>query len=828
MAQILIKGESVYACDVCNRKVRIATSRTGIDVVQRCTITYGCRGKLHRVTEPKEVNATPAFPLEIAGVQDWFQRRVVYNHTQPIKSAVWTIKHNLQNRPIVEAYVVKQTLSSPTYDLTENIPTGAVWYKSASGIDPAHPHHPTAAGLYSFDGTRWVRPKDIIPVGNMGNNVYEYLQFAEPMDVRTIDANTTELVFDSPHSGMAQCVSLASQNTTNPVREKPTADTTPIKLTNAGEITIATASADPFITIAINLKSESAIGGLSAVFQNVDNTTSVKSAWVNADKIFVNGRLYTVRSFDISGGAIPSIMASGNVDPQKALFTFENFGSTPYENLILLGTHPHSVVDRVYNKIVDIASLNKDSQHLYFNNNEVYVTPSAVQIVHPQIQTVDAHNTSADSVAPVVSTPTATHWINTIGGTSMDYGYAVATDSSGHAYVVGYTSATTVQPEHGEVVIKYSTTGDIVSQWYTPGTAGDVKRSVATDANDNVYIAGTVQQSSNNTDLLVTKYDTNGAVEWQKTIGGTATDYGHGIAVDGAGNVYVVGHTTSNTTAASSAIVLVKLNSSGAVRWQKTIDGSSTESGYGVTTDSSGDVYVTGHTFSQGSGGADLFISKFNPAGTVVWQRALGGVGNDYGFSIASDAADNLYVVGDTTTNGQTDIAIVKYSSTGNPVWQRTLVGPAAESGYSIACDKSNNVYVAGQTQSQGAGSNDIFVVKMTGAGSIVWQRTLGSTANTINDRGNGIALDKYNNIYVAGQTGSPISDIVLAKLDNSGAGVGVYDKFAYTEATLGVASVSFPQIQTSLTVSNARLAVNNALLPPAPTNLESNFIILP
>ena len=92
-AQILIKGESVYKCDTCNRKVRVATSKDGIDVVQRCIITHGCKGKLYRVRDARDVNSTSAFPAEVPGVQDWFQRRVVYDHSQPIKSQKWYYYH---------------------------------------------------------------------------------------------------------------------------------------------------------------------------------------------------------------------------------------------------------------------------------------------------------------------------------------------------------------------------------------------------------------------------------------------------------------------------------------------------------------------------------------------------------------------------------------------------------------------------------------------------------------------------------------------------------------------------------------------------------------
>ena len=388
MTQILIKGESVYQCDVCSRKIRVLTSRTGIDVVQRCTITYGCRGRLHQLRDAKEINSTPAFPSEVAGVQDWFQRRVEYTHTQQIGTKTWTINHELANKPLVYAYVLKQTEASETVSVTA--PTGTYWYKHTSGADANNPTAPTAAGLYVFNGVRWVVPQDVIPVGLVGTSVFEYMVLTKPVSVRTVDSNTTELTFPDNVSGIAQCIALASQNTSNPIRAKVVDKTSPFKLTNGGEITIATASENPFISVAINFKSSTIRTGINVTFNNVDNTASVASPWVSVGKVYVNGKTYTVRSFNmVTTPPVPGIMASGNIDPSSARFTFENFSSAINENLILLGTPPYLTVDRVYDRFVDIASIDKFSPEIYYNDGEVYIEQSNIRSVYPLINTVD-------------------------------------------------------------------------------------------------------------------------------------------------------------------------------------------------------------------------------------------------------------------------------------------------------------------------------------------------------------------------------------------------------------------------------------------------------
>lgn len=388
MAQILIKGESVYKCDTCMRKIRMLTSREGIDVVQRCTITHGCRGKLLRLKDAKEVNSTPAFPTEVAGVQDWFQRRVVYTHTQPVKAKRWTIKHNLANNPLVYAFVSRQTESSATYTLTAT--AGAMWHKSTSGYDENNPYAPTAAGLYTYNGTSWVMPENTIPVGSMGNGIFEYMSLVEPDHVAIIDSNTVEVTFGVPQSGILQCVALASQNTSNPIIDKVVDTSTPFKLSNNGEITIATLNPSPNINVTVNFKSAVVTEGIVATFYGVDNTTSIASPWVGVGHVFVNGRTYTVRSFNLAQTPpTPGIVASGSVDPRMAKFTFEGLSSNIHENLILLGTSPFSTVDRIYDKFVDIATLNRFNPEIYYNTGEIYVSQSAIKSVYPLIYTVD-------------------------------------------------------------------------------------------------------------------------------------------------------------------------------------------------------------------------------------------------------------------------------------------------------------------------------------------------------------------------------------------------------------------------------------------------------
>jgi len=183
--------------------------------------------------------------------------------------------------------------------------------------------------------------------------------------------------------------------------------------------------------------------------------------------------------------------------------------------------------------------------------------------------------------------------------------------------------------------------------------------------------------------------DSSGGHTQTVTSGGTATkqigtssdDYGYAVAVDTSGNVYVTvatyGSLDGNTSAGVSDIFLVKYNATGTKQWTRQLGTSSNDYGYAVTVDTNGNIYVTGDTNGSmdgntSAGGSDMFIVKYDSTGVKQWTRQLGTVADDYGWGVAVDASENVYVTGATNGNldgntsaGYSDIFLVKYNSSG-------------------------------------------------------------------------------------------------------------------------------------------------------------------
>ncbi len=367
-----------------------------------------------------------------------------------------------------------------------------------------------------------------------------------------------------------------------------------------------------------------------------------------------------------------------------------------------------------------------------------------------------------------------------IGGGADDFGNGIAIDSSGNAYVAGYTSSSTPSP--------------------FPTTTGAFQTA----------LKGT-------TNAFITKINASGnALVYSTYLGGGGEDQGFGIAVDSLGNVYVTGRTSSSgaspfptTTGAFQTSLagnldafVTKINDTGNTLLYSTyLGGGAQDGGDGIAVDSSGNAYITGYTLSTDpspfpttpgafqtslAGNGDAFVTKIDASGNLVYSTYLGGDGDDSGYGIAVDSLGNAYVTGPTSSTGSkpfpttsgafqgalagaVNAFIAKINASGNAlVYSTYLGGGGTDNGAAIGVDISGNAYIVGTTSSTGskpfpttsdafqtslAGTYDAFVTKISAPGNaLLYSTYLGGGGN---DWGWGIAVDISGNAYVAGQTTS-------------------------------------------------------------------------
>jgi PKD repeat protein len=399
------------------------------------------------------------------------------------------------------------------------------------------------------------------------------------------------------------------------------------------------------------------------------------------------------------------------------------------------------------------------------------------------------------------------HWAKQAGGSSDDYGSAIAVDNSGNSYVTGcfegtaVFGSTTLNSSGNEdiFVAKMDSNGNWLWAKKAGGSSSDYGSAIAVDNSGNSYVAGRFQStasfgsttinsgSTSNFDIFVAKLDSNGNWLWAKKAGGSSSDSGRGIAVDNSGNCYVVGQFKStasfgSTTLTSSGgidIFVAKLDSDGNWLWAQKAGGTSSDYGSAIAVDNSGNSYVVGSFWTAASfgstalissGPSDFFVAKMDSDGNWLWAQKAGGTSYDACRGIAVDSSGNSYVTGgfngsvsfgSTTINsGSTsyfDIYVAKMDSNGNWLWAHEAGGFSGGDVSSVAIDDSGNSYVTGFYYGPGSfgsttltsdWSNDIFVAKMDSNGNWLWAQNAGGTSS---DHGYSIAVDNSGNSYVTG-----------------------------------------------------------------------------
>lgn len=368
-----------------------------------------------------------------------------------------------------------------------------------------------------------------------------------------------------------------------------------------------------------------------------------------------------------------------------------------------------------------------------------------------------------DSALPLVIDPVLTY-STYYGGSSFDQANAIAADTAGNMYIVGYTASTLFptsspeQPTHGggsydAFVLKLSPTGStVLYATYLGGSGADIAYAVAADGAGNAYIAGLTNspnfpvasafQSSagGSQDAFVTKLDANGsAIVYSTYLGGAQDDYARGIAVTSAGAAYLVGTTFSNnfpkvsplqaTLSGTYDAFVTELTPAGsALAYSTYLGGSGTEYGNAIALDTMGNAYVVGSTTSSNfptanarqvafsGGGTDAFLSKLNLAGSgLVYSTYLGGSSADEALGV-SVTQGTAVVVGDTSSldfpiasaaqqvpggKNHTDAFITRFDPSGTALLYSTYWGGTGnDSALAVATDSSGDAYVAGQTDS--------------------------------------------------------------------------------------------------------------------------------
>jgi hypothetical protein len=434
----------------------------------------------------------------------------------------------------------------------------------------------------------------------------------------------------------------------------------------------------------------------------------------------------------------------------------------------------------------------------------------------------------------------------------LSTGKNLVNESIPHSYLMeGNTDISVRYKKYSDSIIGFITENYdldktlVVDPWatYYGGIYDDMGFGTSTDKNGNIYLtcqsvspniatAGAYQTNIiGSSDAILVKFNSAGSRLWSTYYGGIYGETAIHSNTDSAANVFLGGTTGSYFNIATPGAYqtgnagvydafIAKFDSAGIRLWGTFFGGSGEEQCFSLTTDSYGNVLITGLTESSNNiatpgasltswqGYFDAYLAKFSPSGVLLWATYYGGAGSDCAFGITTDKHNNVIITGETSTyigiatpnvhqvlygGGSADAFIAKFSSTGNKIWSSYYGGTGPDIGRGVGCDNSDYVYMGGSSSSASnistpntfqpiyGGLNDAFVVKFDSSGSRIWGSYFGGP---MGDECGKFQTDKNGNSIFGGGTNSstgissPLSyqpskapglDAFIFKIDSTG-----------------------------------------------------------
>lgn len=223
---------------------------------------------------------------------------------------------------------------------------------------------------------------------------------------------------------------------------------------------------------------------------------------------------------------------------------------------------------------------------------------------------------------------------------------------------------------------------------------------------------------------------------------------------------------------------------SGGNVWAKTYGGIEAEGGRAVCSCFDEGFFITGYTFSHGTGDSDLLVIKTDDKGNREWSGIFGGAGTEYGNACLC-LPDGYLVAGYTSSfgSGGRDVYVIKLDKKGKEIWSRTFGGPSWDVGTALCESGDGNFYVCGYTHSFGKGEEDVYLVKIDKNGNKLWSKTFGGERL---DMANSISRTKDDGLLIGATSGSFSNNTDFYLIRTDGQGKELWSKTYAAEGTRG------------------------------------------
>ena len=359
-----------------------------------------------------------------------------------------------------------------------------------------------------------------------------------------------------------------------------------------------------------------------------------------------------------------------------------------------------------------------------------------------------------------------TLWTKSYGGNSDDYGHSVIQTSDGGFVIAGDYNANYLSNIGDIYLIKTDQNGDTVWTKTYGGQLGDYSLSVLQTSDGGFALTGYTHSFGSFTrSALLLKTDSTGNMLWLKTYGINNYNACHSIHLTSDEGFILAGETSISGT--SNDCYVIRTDSNGDTIWAKTYGGPNTEWADDAFQMPDGGFIISGTTNSYGTGGFDAYLIRIDINGDTLWTKTYGGPEDDWTASANITSDNGLLITGATSSfgNGQEDIFLLRTDHNGDTLWIRTYGGSGTDWALSAYQISGGGFIVIGRTNSFGAGSNDLYLLRIDSNGDSLWAQTYGDTGD---ESGSSVKQTSDEGFILTGHTssfGSGGRDVYLIRL---------------------------------------------------------------
>ncbi|MCD4684246.1 MAG: hypothetical protein K8R86_13255 [Bacteroidales bacterium] len=310
-------------------------------------------------------------------------------------------------------------------------------------------------------------------------------------------------------------------------------------------------------------------------------------------------------------------------------------------------------------------------------------------------------------------------WGNAYGYSGSNSCYAII-QTTDDEYFIGGSTYNGGAGGSDQVYRRLENDGDLIWEFWSGTSGTDACKDVLEDADGNYVTVGyTTGMGNGYYDIWYRKMDKNHNSIWGYTYGNTAYDAGEAIIRNAAGGYALCGITQSYGNGGEEMIFLI-LDSSGSAIDLETFGGVERDGAYDLCLTSDGGYVLAGYTASFGNGSDDWYVLKLDNAGEVIWSYAYGGTEFDRAESVIETSDLGYAILGKTQSfgAGSNDLWLIKVDANGQIIWFTLVGGLDSDGGKTIRQGSDDCLYAAGYTNSLGAGELDFMLIKFSPDGS--------------------------------------------------------------------------------------------------------------